>query len=138
MRAELVLGTRNKIESEMVDESSDTSDDNFAFPEESDTKDYSVHESTIDPDTGISSDTLKHNDLPENTDNKEESDLENAFDPGSLDKMDYLHKKYRSKLMSEVSMNAESVSIESVVVHPGDDQPNMEVTVRKVNTHQNR
>ena len=73
MRQDLVLGKRNENEREtfeIVDESSDssdtsTSDDDFQFPEESYTNDYSVHESTLDPDTGIDSDTLNNKDLPE-------------------------------------------------------------------------
>ena len=148
MRQDLVLGKRNENEREtveIVDKTSDssnssTSEDDFEFPEESDTNDYSVHESTLDPDTGINSDTLNNKDLPENPSNEEASELENTFNPeaGLSDRMDYLHKKYRSKLMSEVSTPTENVSIESVVVHPGADQPNLEVTVRKVCTQQNR
>ena len=148
MRQDLVLGKRNENEREtleIVDKISDssnssTSEDDFEFPEESDTNDYSVHESTLDPDTGINSDTLNNKDLPENPSNEEASDLENKFNPeaGLSEKMDYLHKKCRSKLMSEVSAPTENVSIESVVVHPHADQPNLEVTVRKVCTQQNR
>ena len=149
MRQDLVLGKQNENKREtveIVDESSassnvsNTSDDGFEFPKESDTTDYSVHESTLDPVTGINSDTLNNKDLPENSSNEVESDLEHIFNPvaGLSDKMDYLQKKYRSKLMDEVSTATENVIIESVVVNPVVDQPGSEVTVRKVSTQQNR
>ena len=149
MRQDLVTGKQNENEREtveIVDESSassnfsNTSDDGFEFPKESDTTDYSVHESTLDPVTGINSDTLNNIDLPENSSNEEAYDLEHTFNPvaGLSDKMDYLHKKYRSKLMDEVNTATENVIIESVVVNPVVDQPGFEVTVRKVCTQQNR
>ena len=89
MRQDLVLGKRNENEREtveIVDKTSDssnssTSEDDFEFPEESDTNDYSVHESTLDPDTGINSDNLNNKDLPENPSNEEATDLENTFYP---------------------------------------------------------
>ena len=79
MRQNLVVGKQKSEIVEIVDESSETSDDEFEFPKESDTKDYSVHESTLDQDTGIDSETVQDKDRPGNVNYKEESENENKL-----------------------------------------------------------
>ena len=115
MRPDLVIGPEERRERFQKDHESiqyniveidDTSDAsspvNFELAENDDNEDYSVHESTLDPETGLMTGMFES---PENG-KERTSNHESSFEQDLLAAQSYggtncLHKKYRCSLVAE-------------------------------------
>ena len=129
---------------EIDDPSDASSPENFEFPENNDNEDYSVHESTLDPGTGLMTGVFESpenskNSIQERTTNHETSFKPDLLAAQSLGCPNYLHKKYRSTLVAEALSPDESVTVEDVVVHQqGELQPNLEVILKRSRPQETR
>ena len=155
MRPDLVMGPEerrerfgrnfesNPDEVVEIDNSSDSSSqDTFEFPDIDDLEDFSVHESAVDPETGLLTDEsartiiLSDENGPEDVaapDN--DSNAEQGLTQSS-ESRNYLHKKFRPQL---VAVTGDTVSVENVVVNQLEEQnTNMEVMLRRSRAPQNR
>ena len=122
-----------------IDDPSDvSSEEDFQFLEINENlEDDIAHESKLDPETGflIETGSKKIDDTIPDTELHLEQRSTN--DPEQYGCPNYLHKKYRTTLNSEITKTYDNrnMSIENALVtHQLEEQPNLEVTIRRCKT----
>ena len=156
MRPDMVMGPEerrerfqkdhesNQYDMEEIDDPSDaslSSPENFEFPENDDNEDYSIHESTLDPETGLMTGLLESPENVKTPIHEGTSNYETSFEQDllSVQSLGYHHKKYRTTLVAEAPKPDESVTVEDVLVHQkGELQPNLVVMLKRSRSPESR